>query len=68
MLEKLKERFELRKNTKELFELLMKLEIPIIIVSGGIHEVIIDLIKNIILDYELYCKKKNFDNFKYAIF
>jgi 2-hydroxy-3-keto-5-methylthiopentenyl-1-phosphate phosphatase len=58
MLEKLKEKFELRKYTKELFELLMKLEIPIIIVSGGIQEVIIDLLKNIMPDFELYCKQK----------
>ena len=58
MLEKLKEKFELRKYTKELFELLMKLEIPIIIVSGGIQEVIIDLLKNIMPDFELYCQQK----------
>ena len=58
MLEKLKEKFELRKYTKELFELLTKLEIPIIIVSGGIQEVIIDLLKNIMPDFELYCKQK----------
>ena len=58
MLEKLKEKFELRKYTKELFELLMKLEIPIIIVSGGISEVIIDLLKNIMPDFELYCQQK----------
>ena len=58
MLEKLKEKFELRKYTKELFELLIKLEIPIIIVSGGIQEVIIDLLKNIMPDFELYCKQK----------
>ena len=36
----------------------MKLEIPIIIVSGGIQEVIIDLLKRSIKDFELYCKQK----------
>ena len=45
MLDKLKDKFELRKYTKEFFELLLKLDIPIIIVSGGIREVIIDLLK-----------------------
>ena len=58
MLEKLKDKFELRNYTKEFIELLIKLEIPIIIVSGGIQEVIIDLLKKTIKDFELYCKQK----------
>ena len=58
MLEKLKEKFELRKYTKEFFEFLIRLEIPIIIVSGGVKEVIIDLLKNVIPDFELYCNQK----------
>ena len=37
MLEKLKDKFELRNYTKEFFELLIKLEIPIIIMSGMIQ-------------------------------
>ena len=58
MLDKLKDKFELRKYTKEFFELLLKLDIPIIIVSGGIREVIIDLLKKNVNDFELYCQKK----------
>ena len=58
MLEKLKEKFELRNYIKEFFELLIKLEIPIIIVSGGVKQVIIDLLKKSIKDFELYCKEK----------
>ena len=58
MLEKLKEKFELRNYTKEFFELLIKMEIPIIIVSGGVQQVIIDLLKKSIKDFELYCKEK----------
>ena len=44
MLEKYKDKFELRNYTKEFFEFLIKLEIPIIIVSGGVQQVIIELI------------------------
>ena len=58
MIDKVKDKFELRKYTKEFFEFLIKLEIPIIIVSGGIQEVIIDLLKRSIKDFELYCKQK----------
>ena len=58
MLEKLKEKFELRNYIKEFFELLIKLEIPIIIVSGGVKQVIIDLLKKSIKDFELYCQEK----------
>ena len=58
MLEKFKDKFKLRKYTKELFELLIKLEIPIIIVSGGVKEVIIDLLKQYINDFELYLIQK----------
>ena len=58
MLEKIKDKFELRKYTKELFELLIELDIPIIIISGGIQQVIIDLLKKTIKDFELYCKQK----------
>lgn len=58
MLKKLKEKFELRKYTKELFELLIKLEIPIVIVSGGVKEVIIDLLKKCIKNFENYLLQK----------
>ena len=58
MLDKLKEKFELRKYTKELFELLIKLGIPIVIVSGGVKEVIIDLLKECIKNFELYLTQK----------
>lgn len=58
MLEKLKDKFELRKYTKEFFDILIKLEIPIIIVSGGVQQVIIDLLKKIMPDFQLYCKQK----------
>jgi len=58
MLEKFKDKFELRKYTKELFELLIKLDIPIVIVSGGVEYVIIDLLKKCIKDFELYCQEK----------
>lgn len=58
MLEKLKEKFELRNYTKEFFEFLIKLEIPIIIMSGGVQQVIVDLLKKSIKDFELYCKQK----------
>ena len=58
MLKKLKEKFELRKYTKELFELLIKLEIPIVIVSGGVKEVIIDLLKKCIKNFENYLTQK----------
>lgn len=58
MLEKLKDKFEIRKYLKEYFELLIELEIPIIIISGGIKEVIIDLLKQSIKDFELYCTQK----------
>ena len=61
MLEKLKEKFELRKYTKELFELLIKLEIPIIIVSGGVKEVIVDLLKKSIKNFELYLEQKKIE-------
>ena len=58
MLDNYKDKFELRNYTKEFFEFLIKLEIPIIIVSAGIQQVIIDLLKNTIKDFELYCKEK----------
>ena len=58
MLEKFKEKYELRKYTKELFELLIKLEIPIVIVSGGVKEVIIDLLKTSINNFEKYLSEK----------
>lgn len=58
MLEKLKDKFEIRNYLKEYFELLIELEIPILIVSGGIKEVIIDLLKQTIKDFELYCMQK----------
>ena len=58
MLEKYKDKFELRNYTKEFFEFLIKLEIPIIIVSGGVQQVIIDLLKESINNFELYCKEK----------
>ena len=59
MLKKLKEKFELRKYTKELFEILIKLNIPIVIVSGGVKEVIIDLLKKCIKNFEnLLTQKK----------
>jgi 2-hydroxy-3-keto-5-methylthiopentenyl-1-phosphate phosphatase len=58
MLEKLKDKFEIRKYLKEYFELLIELEVPIIIISGGIKEVIIDLLKQSIKDFELYCIQK----------
>jgi 2-hydroxy-3-keto-5-methylthiopentenyl-1-phosphate phosphatase len=58
MLEKLKDKFEIRKYLKEYFELLIELEIPIIIISGGIKEVIVDLLKQSIKDFELYCIQK----------
>ena len=58
MLEKLKDKFEIRKYLKEYFELLIELEIPIIIISGGIKEVIIDLLKQSIKNFELYCTQK----------
>jgi 2-hydroxy-3-keto-5-methylthiopentenyl-1-phosphate phosphatase len=58
MLEKFKEKYELRKYTKELFELLIKLEIPIVIVSGGVKEVIIDLLKTCINNFEKYLSEK----------
>ena len=58
MLKKLKEKFELRKYTKELFELLIKLEIPIVIVSGGVKEVIIDLLKKCIKNFETLLLQK----------
>ena len=58
MLEKFKEKYELRKYTKELFELLIKLDIPIVIVSGGVKEVIIDLLKTSINNFEKYLSEK----------
>ena len=58
MLEKFKEKYELRKYTKELFELLIKLDIPIVIVSGGVKEVIIDLLKTCISNFEKYLSEK----------
>ena len=58
MLDKFKEKFELRKYTKELFELLIKLRIPIIIVSGGVKEVIVDLLKVCIKNFEQYLSEK----------
>jgi 2-hydroxy-3-keto-5-methylthiopentenyl-1-phosphate phosphatase len=58
MLKKLKEKFELRKYTKDLFEMLIKLGIPIIIVSGGVKEVIIDLLKKCIKNFENYLSQK----------
>ena len=58
MLDKFKDKFELRKYTKEFFELLIELEIPIIIVSGGVKEVIIDLLKKCINNFELYLEQK----------
>jgi 2-hydroxy-3-keto-5-methylthiopentenyl-1-phosphate phosphatase len=58
MLKKLKEKFELRKYTKDLFEMLIKLGIPIIIVSGGVKEVIIDLLKKCIKNFESYLTQK----------
>ena len=58
MLEKLGEKFELRKYTKELIELLIKLDIPIVIVSGGVKEVIIDLLKKCIKNFENYLNQK----------
>ena len=58
MLKKLKEKFELRKYTKDLFEMLIKLGIPIIIVSGGVKEVIIDLLKKCIKNFENYLAQK----------
>ena len=58
MLEKFKEKYELRKYTKELFELLIKLNIPIVIVSGGVKEVIIDLLKTSINNFEKYLSEK----------
>ena len=58
MLEKFKEKYELRKYTKELFELLIKFEIPIVIVSGGVKEVIIDLLKTSINNFEKYLSEK----------
>ena len=58
MLKKLKEKFELRKYTKDLFEMLIKLGIPIIIVSGGVKEVIIDLLKKCIKNLENYLIQK----------
>ena len=58
MLKKLKEKFELRKYTKDLFEMLIKLGIPIIIVSGGVKEVIIDLLKKCIKNFENYLIQK----------
>jgi len=58
MLEKFKEKYELRKYTKELFELLIKLDIPIVIVSGGVKEVIIDLLKTCINNFEKYLSEK----------
>ena len=58
MLKKLKEKFELRKYTKDLFEMLIKLGIPIIIVSGGVKEVIIDLLKKCIKNFENYLVQK----------
>ena len=61
MLEKLKEKFELRKYTKDLFEILIKLEIPIIIVSGGVKEVIIDLLKKSIKNFELFLSQKKIE-------
>ena len=61
MLEKLKEKFELRKYTKDLFELLIKLEIPIIIVSGGVKEVIIDLLKKSIKNFETFLTQKKIE-------
>ena len=61
MLDKFKEKFELRKYTKELFELLIKLEIPIIIVSGGVKEVIIDLLKKSIKNFETFLTQKKIE-------
>jgi 2-hydroxy-3-keto-5-methylthiopentenyl-1-phosphate phosphatase len=58
MLKKLKEKFELRKYTKELFETLIKLGIPIVIVSGGVKEVIIDLLKKCVKNFENYLAQK----------
>lgn len=58
MLEKYEDKFELRKYTKEFFEFVIKLEIPIVIVSGGIKQVIIDLLKKTIPNFELYCEEK----------
>jgi len=58
MLKKLKEKFELRKYTKELFETLIKLGIPIVIVSGGVKEVIIDLLKKCVKNFENYLTQK----------
>lgn len=48
MLEKLKDKYELRKYTKEFFETLLEMEIPIIIVSAGVKQVIEDLLIQII--------------------
>lgn len=58
MLTKFKDKFELRKYTKELFEFLIKLNIPIIIVSGGVKEVIVDLLKTCIKNFEQYLSEK----------
>ena len=58
MLEKLKDKYELRKYTKEFFEILLEMEIPIIIVSAGVKQVIEDLLIKIIPEIEKFVEQK----------
>lgn len=58
MIDSKKETYGFRNYIKEYIDLLISMEIPVIIISGGITQFIEDLLKIISAEYELYLKQK----------